>query len=96
MHFVYLLAQQAHEVAGCVGVNTKRRDEDVCGSMSPVLVVILHPVQHCMSHCDLCMDHLTWRERAREGKGRMKMIFIIMATICILVFFNRDGSHPAS
>lgn len=55
----HILAQQAHEVAGCVWVEAQRRDDDVGGRMSPVLVVILHTVQHCMSNCSLSMDHLT-------------------------------------
>lgn len=66
MCVLHLLAQQAHEVAGCVGVKAERRDDDVGGSVSPVLVVILHPVQHCVSHCGLCVDHLTWRDSEKS------------------------------
>lgn len=66
----HLPAQQAHEVAGSVGIKTERRNDDVGGSMSPVLVVILHPIQHCVSYCGLCMDHLTCRDRTERKRGK--------------------------
>lgn len=55
-----ILCQQAHEVAGGVWVEAERRDDDVGGRMSPVLVVILHPTEHCMSHRGLSVDYLIW------------------------------------
>lgn len=69
----HIPAQQAHEVAGCVGVETERRNNDVGGSMNPVLMVILHPIQHCMSYCGLCMDHLPCRDRT-ERKQKRKLV----------------------
>lgn len=62
MSTAHILSQQAHEVAGCVWVKAERRDNDVGGCMSPVLVVILHPIQHCVSHSGLSVDHLTFRD----------------------------------
>lgn len=67
-HCLNVLGQQAHEVAGCVGVEAERRDDDVGGGVSPVLVVVLHPVQHRVSHCGLCMNHLTFREKMKRQR----------------------------
>ncbi len=37
-------AEQVHQVARSVGVGTKRRAEDVAGSVAPALVPIVRPV----------------------------------------------------
>lgn len=84
---VHSLAQQAHEVAGRVGVKAEGRDDDVGGSVSPLLVVILHPVKHRVSHCGLCMDHLTWRD-GKKREERKIIVIVVMVTILVLVLFH--------
>lgn len=54
-----VLSQQAHEVVGGVGVEPQGRGHDVGGGMCPVLVVVVHAVQHRVGQRRLCMDHLT-------------------------------------
>lgn len=73
----HILAQQAHEVAGCVGVEAERGSDDVGGSMSPFLVVILHPIQHCMSYSGLCMDHLTYRDKMERSRKKKSFLFTL-------------------
>ena len=65
---LHLLAQQAHEVVGCVGVQAKGGHHHVGGSVGPVLVVVLHPAEHGVGHGGLGVDHLTWGERHSEGQ----------------------------
>nr|XP_040016263.1 dihydropyrimidinase-related protein 5-like [Gasterosteus aculeatus aculeatus] len=66
----HILSQQAHEVAWRVGVEAERRDDNVGGSMNPVLTVILLPVQHGVSHRGLCVDHLTCRDKQKTSVTR--------------------------
>ena len=72
----HILGQQAHEVAGGVGVEAERRDEDVSGSVSPVLVVILHPVQNGVSYGGLRVDHLACRKTTKEVCSKRIICFI--------------------
>lgn len=66
----HILAQQAHKEAGGVGVEAEGWDDDMGGGVSPVLVVILHPVQHRVSYCGLCVDHLTCIYRTDRKQER--------------------------
>lgn len=52
-----LLGQEPHEVTGCVGVDAQWGGDDVGCGVRPVLVVILRPVQHGVSHGGLGVDH---------------------------------------
>lgn len=59
MQILSSLSQQAHEDAGGVGVQAERRHGDVGGGVGPVLVVVLHPVQHGVGGGGFPMHHLT-------------------------------------
>ena len=63
-----ILAEQTHEVAGCVRVDAQRRGDDVSRSVSPVLVIVLGSIQDGVSYCGLCMHRLpcTGREQKRQ------------------------------
>lgn len=61
-----ILAEQAHEVAGCVWVDAQGRGNDVSGSVGPVLVIVLGSVQDRMSHCGLGMHHLPCTGQTRS------------------------------
>lgn len=39
------LSQQTHQVVWSAGVQAERGHSDVCGSVAPVLMIILHAVQ---------------------------------------------------
>uniref|UniRef100_A0AAQ4QAN7 Uncharacterized protein n=1 Tax=Gasterosteus aculeatus aculeatus TaxID=481459 RepID=A0AAQ4QAN7_GASAC len=69
-HRAVTIPNKAHEVAWRVGVEAERRDDNVGGSMNPVLTVILLPVQHGVSHRGLCVDHLTCRDKQKTSVTR--------------------------
>ncbi|TNN63009.1 hypothetical protein EYF80_026737 [Liparis tanakae] len=64
----------AHEVAGRVGVEAERGDDDVGGGVNPVLMVILHPVQHGVRHGGLRVHHLTCRDERRKGTKAVRLV----------------------
>lgn len=94
---VYILSQQAHEEAGGVGIEAEGRDDDVGSSVSPVLVVILHPVQHRVSYCGLCVDHLTCTDRT-DRKQERKVAVRRRSSPSTLCHHHHQGqiSHLAS
>lgn len=78
----YTLAKQAHEVARRVGVDAQWGDNDMGSSMSPVLVIVLWSVQHCVSDCGLRVDHLTCRELKSTSSLSTSNAFK-HATVCL-------------
>lgn len=52
------LSQQAHEVIGSAGVQAQGWDGHVRCGVAPVLVVVLHAVEHTVGRGRLTVDHL--------------------------------------
>lgn len=59
-------SQQAHQVVGGTGVQAEGRHGDVGGGVGPVLVVVLHAVQHRVGCGGFTVDHLTWEETGQR------------------------------
>lgn len=61
------LSQQAHQEIGSIGVQAKRRHGNVGSSMGPVLMIVLHAVQHSVGCGCFTVDHLTCGQTVQYG-----------------------------
>lgn len=61
------LSQQAHQEIGSTGVQAERRHGNVGGGVGPVLMIVLHAVQHSVGCGRFTVDHLTCDQRVQHG-----------------------------
>lgn len=60
-----LLGQQAHEVGGCVGVQSQGRHRDVSGCVGPVLVVVVQASERGMRRGGLGQHNLPCKKKGQ-------------------------------
>ena len=59
------LSQEAHQEIGSTGIQAERRHGNVGGGVGPVLMIVLHAVQHGVGYGGFTVDHLTWDQTAQ-------------------------------